>query len=155
MPKSYRAVITLLDPIEGGHPDQGLPEGEVDPGFGVDGERPPHVSQFPPGAFPPHKPILPRPPGRPPTIWPPAGHVDNTLPLPPEDLLPGAPDQGLPPTAGNLPVWPSPAPPGTIWPPLPPTTLPEPGHNLLVIVWVPTVGYRWVVVDPSLAPQPK
>jgi hypothetical protein len=159
MSQSFRAVITLLDPIDGGHPDQGLPgdpnypdqglpEGEepVDPGFGVG--RPPHVGNLPPGMFPPHLPIVPRPP-RPPHIWPPSGHVDNTLPLPPEDLLPAHPDQGLPPNVGQLPVFPgTPAEPGTIWPPLP--GLPEASGNLLVIVWVPGVGYRWAVIDPSL-----
>ena len=155
MPQSYRAVITLLDPIGSDQIDNELPdEGEpVDPGFGVG--RPPHVGKLPPGMFPPHLPIQPRPPGRPPTIWPPSGHADNSLARPPGDLLPpDSFDYSLPvPPNCQLPVWPgSPAAPGTIWPPLPgiDNSLPGQSHNLLVIVWVPGIGYRWAVIDPSL-----
>jgi hypothetical protein len=154
MSQSFRAVITLLDPIEG-HPDQGLPdiESPVDPDYGVGAERPSH-------------PIVIRPPGGPVTIWPPS--VDNSLPpLPPGfwgGVAPPSVDNTLPvpPVAGNLPVFPGTpehpiaAPPGTIWPPLP-VHLPSPPSgspdNLLVIVWVPGVGYRYVVVDPSLHPD--
>ena len=153
MSESFRAIVTILGPVElPGHPDNELPgtEDPVDPDYGVGHEpRPPHVS-LPPGFFPPHKPIVPRPPGRPPVIWPPSAGIDNTLPMPPPDLLPpGSIDNELPPSAGAKPVFPdSPGEPGTIWPPLP--GIPEGSGNLLVIVWVPTVGYRWAVIDPSL-----
>jgi hypothetical protein len=149
-----------------GHPDQGLPDPEapVDPGYGVDDTHPdqglpPEVGVWPPIPGRPDHPIVlpppvitPKPPGgKPPVVWPP--QIDNSLPEPPPGIWPppGAPDNSLPPTPGQLPVFPdSPGEPGTIWPPLP--VMPDEG-NLLVIVWVPGVGYRWAVVDPTLKPD--
>jgi hypothetical protein len=169
-----RSFLARIIPIQRrpGHPDQGLPDPEhpVDPGYGVGEEHPdqglpPEVGVWPPVPGRPDLPIvLPPPeiwpptPQPPPIVWPPK--IDNTLPPPPHGIWPppGAPDNTLPPTAGNLPVFPgSPGEPGTIWPPLP-VHPPHPDQGLpggdnstcLVIVWVPGVGYRWVVVDLSI-----
>jgi hypothetical protein len=153
-----RGFLARIVPVHlFGHPDQGLPEPEppVDPGYGL--EAP--VGIWPPDpAHPEHPIVLPPPviwpphPQPPPVVWPPV--IDNTLPAPPPGIWPppGAPDNSLPPTPGQLPVFPdSPGEPGTVWPPLP--VRPEPG-NYLVICWIPGVGYRWVVVDLSLTVTP-
>jgi hypothetical protein len=165
-----RSFLARIIPIhhQPGHPDQGLPDPEnpVDPGYGVDDTHPdqglpPPVGVWPPVAGRPDLPIVLPPPvvkppiAKPPVVWPPV--IDNSLPSPPPGLWPppGAPDNSLPPTPGQLPVFPgTPAEPGTVWPPLPvapDNSLPGGGErNYLVICWIPGVGYRWVVVDLSL-----
>jgi hypothetical protein len=176
-----RGFLARIVPVRRpGHPDQGLPDPEAptDPDYGVeDPVHPEHPDIEPPvGVWPPipGRPDLPitlpppvvRPPiAHPPVVWPPK--VDNTLPSPPPGIWPppGAPDNSLPPTPGNLPVFPgTPAKPGTVWPPLPVKPdqgLPSGEKNYLVICWIPGVGYRWVVVDLSLtvtqpiAPHPE
>jgi hypothetical protein len=169
---------------EGGHPDQGLPGGgwggeRPDQGLpgGGWGGRPPRPDQGLPGGglHPGH-----RPPGS-------GEHPGHRPPRPERPIDPGfgLPDDGTPPTAGQLPVWPMdpshpdntlpPAPdqglptpptnppPGTVWPPLPPGA---PTGKALLLAWVQGVGYRYVVVelkppvpDQGLpaggAPQPK
>lgn len=160
-----------------GHPDQGLPDGEieVDPGYGIEeGGHPdqglPPLSHLrpdnglpkpPPGVFPPltpSHPIQPTPPGTPPgAIWPPiygGGHPDQGLPgAPPHPDQglppgsPGAPDQGLPPSGGR-PVHPDQG---------------LPSKTFWVVAGIPGVGWRYICVDPSLVvgyplppmPQPK
>jgi hypothetical protein len=97
------------------------------------------------------------------------GHPDNSLPvlgspehpivLPP--LPPDAPDNSLPPLAGQLPEFPIQVPgtpehpivvpPGTIWPPLPPDS--GVAGKTYILIYVLGVGHRWLVVDgPSIWP---
>jgi hypothetical protein len=163
--------LAWIRPYMHRHPDNELPDAEVpiDPGYGIEGP----VGIWPPDPAHPEQPIvLPPPeiwpphPQPPPVVWPP--RIDNTLPAPPAGIWPppGAPDNSLPPTAGQLPIFPdSPGEPGTVWPPLPvrpDNSLPG-SANCLVICWIPGVGYRWVVVDLSLkvthpiapGPEPK
>jgi hypothetical protein len=138
----------------GGHPDQGLPEGEgpVDPGYDIGIERPDQgLPPPPPGIWPPPvpaHPIVPIPPGGstppPGTIWPSPGHPahpiagnpprpDQGLPTPPAPGQPPRPDQGLPPT-GMDPHPSHPIATGTYW----------------CLVYLPGFGWKYVVVDPSL-----
>jgi hypothetical protein len=137
----------------GGHPDQGLPDGEgpVDPDYGIDeGELPEVEPPDPPvGIWPP---LTPEHPWRPIPGWP---ERPSTGPVP-TPRPPGTPDQGLPgepPTAGHLPSFP----PGAIWPPLPPGV-----HGkylaLVLVAGMPGVKYRYVVIDADASfpkPEPK
>ena len=135
-----------------GHPDQGLPETPVDPGFG--GERPSlpdpgfGIPAPPPGVWPPPSstlPIVPAPPNTPPgAIWP---------PQPPPVIWPrppggggGRPDQGLPPSSGEHP--------DNVLPGQTPETKPpsEPKTYWLV-AGIPGIGWRYIAVDPSLRPD--
>jgi hypothetical protein len=166
--------LALITPISGGHPDQGLPghEGNVDPGYGVSGDRvwppvnlpplPPGIWPSPPlGTWPPSRPGVP---SNPIVVYPP--HVDQGLPPvsggeKPDQGLPGGgsgnkPDQGLP---GSQPGIDNslPQPPATIWPPLPPSV--GVAGKALLLIWIVGVGYRWLVVSgPDVwppVPQPK
>ncbi len=137
----------------GGHPDQGLPDGEgpVDPDYGIDeGELPEVEPPDPPvGIWPP---LTPEHPWRPIPGWP---ERPSTGPVP-TPRPPGTPDQGLPGgggTPGHLPSFP----PGAIWPPLPPGV-----HGkylaLVLVAGMPGVKYRYVVIDADASfpkPEPK
>jgi hypothetical protein len=144
-----------------GHPDHGLPEHPVDPGFGGGIGQVPvpgyDLPTPPPGVWPPPNgtlPIVPAPPGTPPgAIWPPVGrppiwsggvvpppHPSGGRPDRPGQGLPpsgGHPDQGLPGGSGGRPDQSLPS--GVFW----------------VVVGIPGVGWRYCAVDPSLtASQP-
>jgi hypothetical protein len=162
---------------EGGHPDQGLPGRP--PGFwggerpGMP-ERPGHLPSYP------GRPVDPdygidvgppgfwggeRPPQRPPHVWPrpPSGGLpvdpgwgvgtrpprpDHGLPIWP--VVPGKPDNSLPPVEGVEPP-PTDPPPGTIWPPLPPSV---PPGKAIVLVAISGVGYRYAVITiPPVKPD--
>lgn len=149
-----------------GHPDTGLPEpeGEVDPGYGIE-EHPPHVGGGP---------IYPDvdPPDPPPGLWPPLTPEHPWRPIDPgwgrperPPVVGGGPARppGLPPVVGGGPARPerptdpdygidegSP-PPGTIWPPLP---VHDGKFWALALIGGFPGGprYRYVVVDASLRP---
>jgi hypothetical protein len=72
-PKGGATHLAMITPLGGGHVDAGLPEGPVDPGWGVGGIP-----------YPGHD--LPGVPGRP----------DNGVPVPPE-VWPPQPPPPLPP----------------------------------------------------------
>lgn len=131
---SRKGFFARITPLQGGHPDQGLPgeEEPVDPGYGVDvGGTPEHPIVLPPlpGVWPPAgKPSLPI--YLPPEVWPGPGFK----PMPPIHI-PIGPDNTLPPNVG-------------IWPPLPPDT--GLAGKVAILVWVLGVGYRWFVYDAGL-----
>lgn len=92
-----------------------------------------HASNELPGGAPPMGVQLPADPAtKPGTVWPPLGHVDNSLPT-----APVRPGNELP----NAPVRPSnelPAPPpGKFW----------------VVAGIPGYGWRYVCIDTSLKPD--
>jgi len=155
MSGSQLAVIT---PVSGGHPSTGpiVPEGPVDPGYGV--SLPPVVSHpIAPGGGPSQGPGFPTHPIAPPTypvdpgygiptipgIWPsPPAFPDHSLPIAP--VLPTHPIYRPEAPNNDLPL-----PPGAVWPPLPPSV----DGQVLCFVWVVGIGYRWTVIDPSLQPS--
>jgi hypothetical protein len=180
MPIAY--IKLLRRGADGGlHPDNSLPEGDVDPGWGV---TPPVDPGFG-GGIPPIGSTLPE---QPPQVWPPISWTtpivpigpDNTLPVAPgtiwppvgrpidpgygrPDIAPGHPDAGLPtPPSGTLPARP---------PVRPGHDLPGGGHidnglpsrTYWMIAYCPSLGWKFVTVDPSLvvgyplppAPAPK
>jgi hypothetical protein len=148
------------------HPGQGLPHPgrPVDPGYGVDEGD--HIWPRPPGGRPGRPGHLP---ARPPHTWPrpPGGGLpvdpgwgqggrpgfgerpDHGLPIWP--IVPGKPDQGLPPIDGEEP--PTDPPPGTIWPPIPPeVNIPE--GKAIALVAISGLGYRYAVITiPPHAPD--
>jgi hypothetical protein len=142
MAQGFLAYIT---PIEGGHPDQGLPGGG----------RPPRPGQGLPGhpGAPGHPGHLPSRPGRPVDpgygVEGPDGGDEEAGQLPVWPLDPEHPDVGLPPVAGQ-PLPPIDPPPGTIWPPLPPDAgIPE-GKALVLAALISSTGHhvmRYIVVD--------
>ena len=121
----------LVDPgfeVGGGdHPDNSLPGGPVDPGFGGGIGAPVDpgfdIPMPPPGVWPPPNgtlPIVPAPPGTPPgVIWPRPPGIDNALPTPP----PGG--------GGTLPVS------RTFW----------------MLCYCQALGWNFVSVDPTLRPD--
>ena len=151
-------------PGGGGRPDQGLPGGgggPVDPGFG--GGFPGQIHRpdqgLPGGGGRPNRPDqdLPWGSGRPDQGLPGQGGERPDQGLPPLPTDPGRPENPivLPPSIGNLPVFPvAPdntlpgVPPGVIWPPLPPNV---PQGKALVLVAISGVGKRWAVIDTSLS----
>jgi phospholipid/cholesterol/gamma-HCH transport system substrate-binding protein len=153
------------NPLPGyGHPDQGLPEHPIDPGYGGGIGAPPDPGYDlpvpPPGVWPPPNgtlPIVPAPPGTPPgAIWPPVGNPPVwsggvNPPHPgggPAPGRPARPDAGLPP---GQPARPDQGLPGAS------------GGTFWIVAGIPGVGWRYVCVDPSLvagmplppAPEPK
>ncbi len=154
MPQAYRAIITVLEPIDGGgnYPDQGLPGGgwggPIDPGFGRPGGRPPHPGHLPSwgGGGRPVDPSwgVGGSPGHPDQGLP-GGGGDHAGQLPIWPIDPERPSHGLPPVPGHeLP--PVDPPPGTIWPPLPPD-LGIPNGKAIALVLITGVGYRYAVID--------
>jgi hypothetical protein len=134
------------------HPDQGLPEGPVDPGYGV--PLPPVVSHpIPPTVWPNPPspgapPTYPVDPGYglplPPTVWPqPPRPVDPAYGVP-VPIAPAHPIY-LPPVGPNHDL---PIPPGAVWPPLPPSVT----GQVMCLVWLVGIGYRWTTIDASLKP---
>lgn len=139
MGQSYRAIITIQEPIDGGYPDQGLPgggQGGLHPGHRPPGQgRPPRPDQGLPGG---------------------GGHPDQGLPEPPHaghlPVWPIDPDHPIAPPSPGHPLPPVDPPPGTIWPPLPPDAeLPE--GKAVVLVAIEGVGYRYVVVQIGDSPD--
>jgi hypothetical protein len=155
MPKFYYGE---LHEVGGGRPGH-LPSfggRPVDPGYGVEagGEGPDQgLPEGPPGT--PTHPIQPAPPNVPPgTVWPPIHLPDWAL----------RPDQGLPPTAGQLPSGGAPGRPDQGLPGgggQPDQGLPGGGggsgaqtKKVWAFVWIRGYGHRWVVLDVSGRPLP-
>lgn len=131
----------IHEPGRPAHPIE-LPEGPVDPGFGL--PLPP-VTIWP---RPPHRPTYPVDPDygipSPPTVWPnPPRPVDPSYGVEGPPYGPDLPIY-LPPTVGGGPI----LPPGSVWPPLPPGVT----GQLTCFVWIVGVGYRWTTIDTSLKP---
>jgi hypothetical protein len=133
-----------------GRPDTGLPdpEGEVDPGWGVEEGELPEIQppDPPPGIWPP---LTPEQPWRPVPDWPerPSHGLPGHLPpARPGQGLPPQPGQPLPPGEGGEERPDTGFPPGAIYPPLPPGV-----HGkffaLVAVGGMPGVKYRTVVVD--------
>jgi collagen type IV alpha len=142
MPQGFMAWI---QPVDGSHPDQGLPGGR--PG------RPARPDQGLPGfpGAPGHPGHHPSRPGRPtdPDYGVDEGE-DNPeagqLPVWPLD--PEHPDVGLPPVPGQ-PLPPTDPPPGTVWPPLEIPGVPE-GKAIVLAAIISSTGHktmRYIVVD--------
>ena len=139
MGQSYRAIITIQEPIDGGTPIRAClaaAQAVCHPGHRPPGQgRPPRPDQGLPGG---------------------GGHPDQGLPQPPHaghlPVWPIDPDHPIAPPSPGHPLPPVDPPPGTIWPPLPPgEELPE--GKAVVLVAIEGVGYRYVVVQIGDSPD--
>lgn len=136
-------MLAYIHPIEGGFPDQGLPETPppVDPGYGIPGGRPG---------------IWPKPPVYPPNIVAPPIYIPGTgwINVPTFPALPIVIPPVIPPGMVKPPNFPSNP---IVIPPLPVVEVPE-GSVLILVVTAESAAWRMVeksATKPIPMPEPK